>query len=383
MARLRLCFIVESGTDVRMVEGLAEHFELSVLARRIEGGVEISHPPRMNVPLVVGPAGRLRFARLVWRELRQRRESLDAVLVQGYGLAALAANLASRGTGTATRMLVCSPVEAYYRCRREHAEPGKPFRRRELWGIQRVARMNAWLGGGHIVLSKYLTEVVREHGAKNTEVIPVYGVDTSLFKPSTEDKRTLKEQRGLPTNGKLIFFSSRIAPEKDSEILLEAVRTLTNQGRDLWILHRSGGYRHFLEQGKQYGLERRMIATDAVHPHQELPLDYQAADICVQASREEGLGFSPLEALASGVPVVAAAVGGLRETVVDGETGWTYPRGDAPALAGCLEAVVNDPQEATRRAENGRKMVAATYDRRLVFERLAAYLHATCQSDSG
>jgi hypothetical protein len=44
-SRMRLCFIVESGTDVRMVEGLAERFDLSVLARRITDGVEISWPP--------------------------------------------------------------------------------------------------------------------------------------------------------------------------------------------------------------------------------------------------------------------------------------------------------------------------------------------------
>jgi glycosyltransferase involved in cell wall biosynthesis len=94
----------------------------------------------------------------------------------------------------------------------------------------------------------------------------------------------------------------------------------------------------------------------------------------VQASREEGLGLSPLEALACGVPVVATAVGGLRETIIDGETGWTYPPGDDAALAQRISAVLDDPAEARRRAAAGRDMVMTRYARDLVFDRFAAAL---------
>jgi glycosyltransferase involved in cell wall biosynthesis len=90
----------------------------------------------------------------------------------------------------------------------------------------------------------------------------------------------------------------------------------------------------------------------------------------VQASREEGLGFSPLEALACGVPVVAASVGGLRDTIRDGDTGWSYPVGDADALARALRETLDDPVEARRRAMRGREMVCATYERSLVFDAL-------------
>ena len=75
---LRVCFIVESGTDVRMVDGMAEHFELSILARKIEGGAEINHPPASRVETVVGPASRAAFTRTVLAYLfrRSRRTSL-------------------------------------------------------------------------------------------------------------------------------------------------------------------------------------------------------------------------------------------------------------------------------------------------------------------
>lgn len=371
MSRLRLCFVVESGVDVRLVEGLAARFDLSILARRIEGGVEISHPPAVDARVIVGPASRAGFARFVSRHLARHAARIDAVIVQGYSLAALAANLSARRTGLPTSMLVCSPIEAYYRSRGANPQPGKPYRARELWALGLLARINAAVGQRYIVLSEYLADVVRSHGGRlPIEIIPLYGVDTATFTPPLTGKADIKARLGLPATGTLVFFSSRIAPEKDSETLLAAVRTLVDAGRDLWILHRSGGFRSFQEDAARFGIGHRVIATDAVHPHRGLPSDYQACDLCIQASREEGLGFSPLEALASGVPVIATGVGGLRETIVDGQTGWTYPVGDVAALANRIEQVLDGAEEASRRALAGRAMVIERFDARRVFERL-------------
>ena len=368
----RLLFVVESGTDVRLVEGLAERFDLTIIARKIEGGVEISQPTNAVFNMFPGPAGRASFARFVCSQLLRRRD-VDAVLVQGYSLAALAANLARQITGKPTLMLVCSPIEAYYRCRLQSAS-GPPYRKFEATALNLLARLNALVGDTYVVLSEHLAGVVRAHGARRVVNIPVYGVDTGIFHPAAHPKSQLKAELGLPTEGTLIFFSSRVAPEKDSETLLRAVRRLLDQGENLWLLHRSGGYRQFLRDAEQFGVAERVFATDAVHPHRGLPLDYQACDVCVQASREEGLGFSPLEALACETPVIATRVGGLQETIRDVETGWTYALGDDKALAGCLQRVIQDPAEAARRARIGREMVCAEFERQLVFGNFAAYL---------
>src|ERR1051325_7541611 len=221
--RTRLLFIVESGADVRLVEGLAERFELSVFARRIEGGVEISQASDASFESEVGPASRAAFARAVFGEVWRRRAKLDAVVVQGYGAAALAANAACRLAGLKSYMLVCSPGGRYYLCRREHAEKGKPFRRRELVALGALARLNARLGFHYLVLSEHLSEVVRSHGTRRrVSVVPVYGVDTEIFSNAREPKRATRERLGLPVEGSIVFFSSRVAPEKDAETLLKA-----------------------------------------------------------------------------------------------------------------------------------------------------------------
>jgi glycosyltransferase involved in cell wall biosynthesis len=370
MSRMPLLFVVESGTDVRLVEGLAEHFDLSIIARKIEGGVEISQKPSVDVAVTIGPSSRASFAQFVLRELLRGGQQAGTVLVQGYGLAALAANTARQITGTPVLMLVCSPVEAYYHCRLTNAN-GRPYRTHEAALLDFFARANALTGDTYVVLSQHLEEIVRTHGARRVHNIPIYGVDTRIFTPPLVPKQDLKVQLNLPTTGALIFFSSRIAPEKDSEALLRATRSLLDHGHELWLLHRSGGYRQFLSDAEKFNVHSRVIATDAVHPHRQLSLDYQACDVCVQASREEGLGFSPLEALACETPVIASAVGGLRETIIDGRTGWTYPVGDAGALSRALLDVIQHPEEGARRARNGRELVHARFDRQLVFSRFA------------
>jgi glycosyltransferase involved in cell wall biosynthesis len=218
---------------------------------------------------------------------------------------------------------------------------------------------------------------VRGHGtARKVDVIPVYGIDAAVFGPSAEPREQVRRRLGLPTDPGLIFFSSRIAPEKDPDTLLAAIAALRRAGRDVRILHRSGGHAEFVRRASAHGLHDAVIAGPAIPPGPELANYYRASDVCVQASREEGLGFSPLEALACGVPVVAAAVGGLRETIVDGHTGWTYATGDAGALAHAIAHALDDPTEARRRTELGRALVARQYERDAVFSRFEAVVRS-------
>lgn len=368
MSRPRVCFVVESGTDARLVDGLAEACDVTVLARRIEGGVEISQPLRSGAAVAVGPASIAGFAAHASRFVLRNGARFDFVLVQGYGAAAAAARAAARLRRIPSALLVCSPVESYYECRRGQDGFGKPYRTHEHAALRALAALNARTRADYIVLSRYLADVVAGHGAHGRiDVIPVYGVDTAVFRPLAEPRASIRRQRGLPEHGKIVFFSSRVAPEKDADTLLEAIAALVAQGRDIHVLHRSGGYRRFLEEAARHGVASRTIATDAVHPHDELPLDYAASDLCVQASRDEGLGYSALEALACGVPVVASAVGGLRETIVDGHTGWTCAPRDAGAMASAIAAALDDTVESTRRAEAGRQMVRERFERSRVF----------------
>jgi glycosyltransferase involved in cell wall biosynthesis len=361
-------FVVESGTDVRLLDGLASRVQLTVLARVIPGGRAVSQST--SIPVRTAGPGRLAFA---WRVLRVlfRTRRYDAVLVQGYALAALAANIAARLRRKPCWMLVCSPIAEYYAARKT---AGLPFSGATLAALNLLARLNVWIGQGYVVLSRYLESVVRRHGAtRPVHVVPVYGVDRRLFTIGV-DRGAARAARGLPPAGHIIFSSSRVAPEKDTTTLIEAFALLVGEGRDVYLLHRSGGYRELIALARAYSVADRVVATDAADPRRDLALDYAASDVCVQASRDEGLGFSVLEALACGTPVVASAVGGLRETVRPDVTGWSVAPGDARALATAIGDALDHPGEARRRALAGAEMVRERFDSEAVFADLVSVL---------
>jgi glycosyltransferase involved in cell wall biosynthesis len=269
-------------------------------------------------------------------------------------------------------MLICSPAAEYYEARRA---AGQSFSRATLGAIRLLGRINGSVGQGYVVLSQHLRDVVRQYDTRHpVHIIPIYGVDLTQFTPA--DRAQARSARGLPAAGAIVFNSSRVAPEKDVPILIEAFKGLLAEGRNVYLLNRSGGFREFLGYAERAGIGSRVIATDAADPRHELPLDYASADVCVQASRAEGLGFSVLEAMACGTPVVATAVGGLEETVKDGVTGWTVAAGDVAALASAVRDALDRPEEARRRALAGRTLVRREYESNAAFAKLATLLGA-------
>jgi D-inositol-3-phosphate glycosyltransferase len=102
---------------------------------------------------------------------------------------------------------------------------------------------------------------------------------------------------------------------------------------------------------RRLGVADRLRFLEPV-PHAELPDLYRAADVVVVPSASESFGLVALEAAACGTPVVATAVGGLRLTVRDGETGYLVGTRDPAAFAAALSRVLADPSARERLGAN-------------------------------
>jgi glycosyltransferase involved in cell wall biosynthesis len=104
-------------------------------------------------------------------------------------------------------------------------------------------------------------------------------------------------------------------------------------------------------------------------------------DIFVQPSHQEGFGMSVLEAMAAGLPVVAANVGGLRELVEDGVTGCLTPAKDSTALAQAIQALLNDEPRRNRMGNAGRERAASCFSRHKMAEETRELYLSLAQKD--
>src|SRR5207302_8146537 len=86
-----------------------------------------------------------------------------------------------------------------------------------------------------------------------------------------------------------------------------------------------------------------------------------AADVIAVPSRAEGQGIVALEAMAARKPVVAASVGGLPESILDGETGLLVPPNDPPALAAALQAMASSPIMRSQMGARARERVVERF----------------------
>jgi glycosyltransferase involved in cell wall biosynthesis len=165
------------------------------------------------------------------------------------------------------------------------------------------------------------------------------------------------EMEGPPS---YLLFVGRLRIRKGVEVLLEALRELRGRvpGAVLKIAG-DGEHRAALER-KAAGLGLAVTFLGTCDGSRVRALLAGAAALVVP-SIYEGMPLVVLEAMERGVPVVASAVSGIPEVVVDGETGWLVPPEDPEALAGALEEVLANPLEARRRGEAGRRRIEERY----------------------
>lgn len=213
----------------------------------------------------------------------------------------------------------------------------------------------------------FITDV----GVPADKVVTVHnGLDLTPFL-ETADRASARERLGVPADAVVLGQAARFAPQKGHERLLAAA---------VPVLERVPGA-HLVLAGDGPLLDpvRRQASLTSVAERVHFPgyvtdvPDFLAAlDVFVSAPLSEGLGNAAIEAMATGLPVVSTAVGGVPEVVEDGVTGLLARPGDAEALTDAMARLARDPALRMRLGEAGRERAVEQFSQDRMLERTAA-----------
>ena len=203
------------------------------------------------------------------------------------------------------------------------------------------------------------------------------GVDTDRFRPATTAELAVRSESTLSVGS-----VGRLDPVKNHASLLRATASILRARPDLADRLRltivgDGPERGALESlTRQLALERQVTFTGTID---DTPSAMRGFDVFVLPSVNEGISNTILEAMASGLPVVAARVGGNPELVVPDVTGILYESGSDDALAAALLRYIELPELRRRHGGAGRERVVAGFSLDAMVQRyLEIYDELTC-----
>ena len=248
-----------------------------------------------------------------------------------------------------------------------------------------VSRIHGLLGNlprRTIVLSDHVGRFVAEHGRVAPRRLRriYYGLDPAPFEAAAAlppaQRSALRAGFGFLPDDAVFVCVARFAPQKAHDVLLRGFAAACTRTPGLRLLlvgdDPFGDGRARAEAlARELALDGRVVFAGI---RRDVPALMAMSDVFVMSSLWEGLGLVFLEAMATGIPVLATRVSAVPEVVVEGETGVLVPPSDERALAAAIEALAADPDRRARMGARGRARVRAVFGlERMVEETLAVY----------
>jgi glycosyltransferase involved in cell wall biosynthesis len=244
-------------------------------------------------------------------------------------------------------------------------------RRAHEWGTRLTHRL------AHRVLVN--SEAIRDHLLAGGHIAPEKivvirnGLSAAAERAALDNdarakrRAALLRELNLDEGAKLIGLVARLQPVKGHRYFIEAAGSIAAvEPRAHFLLVGDGSLRREIEEQAA-----RLGVGDRVHllgDRNDAALVPAGFDVAVLASLSEGLPNTVMEAMAAGAPVVATAVGGTTELVIDGETGFLAPPANADALARRILDALRNPEFSARIAAQGRRRALSQFGMRRMVE---------------
>ena len=213
-----------------------------------------------------------------------------------------------------------------------------------------------------VTISQYSLEKIKHFyniDISKVRIVP-NGVDIEKFKPVPEREK-IRHQFGLGDEPCVLFVGSLI-PRKGLLFLVEAAKKIVKeQSETKFLIVGEGPLKNQLSNSIEAANLSNNFKFLGNFKDDKLPAIYNCADIFALPSLQEGQGIVLLEAQASANPVVAFDIGGVKEAVINGETGLLVKLGSTEAFADALLKLISDKTLRMKMGDDGRRFVVENF----------------------
>lgn len=274
------------------------------------------------------------------RGLIRARGTFDVLHAQQLHPQSLVAGLVARALGKSIVLTV-------------HGRSPSP---RGLRGILFRGMERACLRVPHRVV--FVAKSLRDSVGSGT-VIP-NGIDANRIRGQLGDREALRREFGVPPSFVLVFLG-RVTADKGFLVLLAALEVARASVSDGLSLVAIGPASEEVRSQLRKRAPTPGVFVFELGERSDATRLLSLGDVFVLPSFHEGLPFSVLEAMAAGLPVIAARVGDLPEVVRPGETGWLVDPGDVGQLAATIAEAAKDSYQLLRMGSRGASLIAESF----------------------
>lgn len=213
-------------------------------------------------------------------------------------------------------------------------------------------------------VSEYLKSLFPPEYSARLRVV-YNGVDLTGFRRREGARRPLPQTAHWPESALVCGLLALVSDNKNQLIACEAVARAAAQGADVRLVIAGDAFKSSLEYGER--LTERLRAPDLAQRVVWLPFQkdvqaiYDALDVNLLISTQEGFGRTIIEAGSVGLPSIGSQTGGIPEIIMPGETGWLTPVGDAQAVAAAMVEAWSRRIDTHRRGHAAHERIRANF----------------------
>jgi glycosyltransferase involved in cell wall biosynthesis len=344
------------GDRVTLITGPALGPEGSLLERAQAGGFEVRVVPSLRRS--IHPLREANALRALLRELRDVRPDLVHTHSSKAGIL-------GRAAAARLKLPAVHTIHGAAFHYGQHPLAYRTYVAAERWAARRTAHF--------ISVSDDMTrEYVEARVAAPERFTTIYsGFDVEPFLHPRRSGPEMRAELGIAPDRLVIGKVGRLFPLKGHEFVIAAARQIVAAcPQALFLLIGDGILRpQYEQQIREQRLSNHFLFTGLVRP-ERIPDLLQATDLVVHTSQWEGLARVLPQALLAGKPVVSYDIGGAREVVIPGETGYLLPRDAVAPLAEAVIELAGKPELRQRMGETGRARFAEQFRHQTMTRRI-------------